>query len=161
VTVTIQDLGNLGELVAAIATVATLGYLAVQIRQNTRALRGTSHDSHVNRLQAWQLAIASDPALTSILFRFSRGDDLTEEEVARLRNLWNYAFVGTEALYHQHLRGNIDAEIWNSQLARVSALIAQPRFRRYWQHERSFKFTESFERVIEHEIRLAERQAQA
>ena len=34
-----EDLGNLGELVAAIATVATLGYLALQLKQNTKALR--------------------------------------------------------------------------------------------------------------------------
>ena len=36
---TIQDLGSIGELIAAIATVATLVYLAVQLKQNTRALR--------------------------------------------------------------------------------------------------------------------------
>jgi hypothetical protein len=40
--VTIQDLGSLGELIAAVATVATLGYLAVQIRQNTRATHAAS-----------------------------------------------------------------------------------------------------------------------
>lgn len=35
---TAQVLGNFGEFVGAIAVVATLGYLAVQIRQNTRSL---------------------------------------------------------------------------------------------------------------------------
>ena len=33
-----QLLGNLGEFFGAIAVVATLGYLAVQIRQNTRSM---------------------------------------------------------------------------------------------------------------------------
>ena len=42
---TIQDLGSLGELIAAVATVATLGYVALQIRQNTRSVRAASrHD---------------------------------------------------------------------------------------------------------------------
>ena len=36
---TIQDLGSLGELIAAVATVATLVYLAIQLKQNTLALR--------------------------------------------------------------------------------------------------------------------------
>ena len=36
---TIQDLGSLGELIAALATVLTLGYLALQLRQNAKALR--------------------------------------------------------------------------------------------------------------------------
>jgi hypothetical protein len=39
---TIQDLGSIGELIAAIATVATLAYLALQIRQNTRAIQGSA-----------------------------------------------------------------------------------------------------------------------
>ena len=36
---TIQDLGSIGEVVAAAATIATLAYLALQIRQDTRALK--------------------------------------------------------------------------------------------------------------------------
>lgn len=36
-------LGAVGELVGAIAVVATLGYLAVQIRQNTNAVKAASH----------------------------------------------------------------------------------------------------------------------
>jgi hypothetical protein len=42
---TLDDLGNIGELVAAIATVATLGYLAFQIRQNTKAIRGSAAET--------------------------------------------------------------------------------------------------------------------
>jgi len=37
-----QMLGNYGEFVGAFAVVATLGYLAVQTRQNTHALRTAS-----------------------------------------------------------------------------------------------------------------------
>ena len=36
---TIAELGSLGELLAAIATIATLIYLALQLRQNTAALK--------------------------------------------------------------------------------------------------------------------------
>ena len=39
---TIQDLGGIGELIAAVATIATLAYLAIQVRQNTRALRSST-----------------------------------------------------------------------------------------------------------------------
>ena len=41
---TIQDWGAIGELVGGVAVVVTLIYLALQIRQNTRAVRlSTSH----------------------------------------------------------------------------------------------------------------------
>lgn len=38
----LQDLGSLGELVAALATVGTLIYLAIQLKQNTKAARAMS-----------------------------------------------------------------------------------------------------------------------
>ena len=41
---TAQLLGNFGEFVAAIGVVATLAYLAVQIRQNTRATHAASQE---------------------------------------------------------------------------------------------------------------------
>jgi hypothetical protein len=40
--VTIEELGNLGDLIAAIATLITLAYLAVQIRQNTKSVLGST-----------------------------------------------------------------------------------------------------------------------
>ena len=44
-----EALGALSELIGAIAVVLTLIYLAVQIRQNTRAIRlGTNHAVSAN-----------------------------------------------------------------------------------------------------------------
>ena len=36
---TFQDLGSIGELIAAVATLITLAYLALQLKQNTTALK--------------------------------------------------------------------------------------------------------------------------
>ena len=155
---TIQDLGSLGELIAAIATLATLVYLAVQIRQNTRVLRGTFHDSHVNRLQTWQLAVASDPDLSSIWIRAERGDELSEQERDRLVYLRIYFLAGSEALYYQYSRGNIDAEVWQAQLSRIRATLANPGFRRWCVEERRFTLTVAFESLLDLEIKAIKRQ---
>ena len=42
---TLQDLGNIGEFVGAIGVVTSFVYLAIQIRQNTRAIRLSSMQS--------------------------------------------------------------------------------------------------------------------
>lgn len=47
-TLTAQLLGNFGEFSGAIAVVLTLGYLALQIRQNTRSVRASSFQSGVD-----------------------------------------------------------------------------------------------------------------
>ena len=153
---TLQDLGSIGEFLAAIATIATLAYLAIQIRQNTRVLRGTFHDSHVNRIQAWQIAIASDSELSSIWFRVHRGDEVTEQERQRLGHLRIYFLAGTEALYHQYMRGNIDPEVWEAQLTRIRVALAQAEFRHWWREKRDFAHTESFEALMDSEIKAIE-----
>ena len=43
-----EILGNFGEFVAAIAVVITLGYLALQVRQNTRALQSSERTFQSN-----------------------------------------------------------------------------------------------------------------
>ena len=154
---TIQDLGSIGELVAAIATVATLVYLAVQIRQNTQALRGTFHDSSVARAQGWFLAIASDRDLSSIYHRVLQGDELTDEEENRFHLLMSYFLLGTETAYYQHTRGNADPQLWQGQLARLRLVLSRPGFRTWWDDNSRPRLTDSFESLIELELRASER----
>ena len=63
---TLQDLGNLGELVAAIAKVLTLGYLAIQLRQKTRALRTQTFQQSSMDMSLTANAIASGGELAEI-----------------------------------------------------------------------------------------------
>ena len=57
---TLGQLGSLGEFLAAIATLATLIYLAVQIRQNTRATRAASHHAITDSTNQGNLSITRD-----------------------------------------------------------------------------------------------------
>src|SRR5262245_46033058 len=69
--VTIQDLGSIGELVAAAATVATLAYLAIQVRQNTRALRSSTFQQISMDMSLLAGTIAGDPDLAAIIVKAS------------------------------------------------------------------------------------------
>ena len=66
---TIQDLGSLGELIAAVATVLTLGYLAVQLRQNTKALRSQTFQHSSMDMSLTANAISIDNELASIIIK--------------------------------------------------------------------------------------------
>ena len=50
---TLQDLGNLGEFVGALVLIASLGYVALQIRQNTRTLSLISGFAAVTPVNTW------------------------------------------------------------------------------------------------------------
>ena len=63
---TIVELGALGEFVAAIAVVITLIYLALQIRQNTRATHAASFHAITDSFNHVNVSLAQTPALTRI-----------------------------------------------------------------------------------------------
>ena len=70
-----EDLGNLGELVAAIATVATLGYLALQLKQNTKALRSQTFQQSSMDMSLTANAISSNGELAEIVVKASKNFD--------------------------------------------------------------------------------------
>ena len=61
-----QILGNFGEFVGSIGVLVTLGYLAVQIRQNTRATLAASHQAITDSLNQGNIAVAQDAELAQI-----------------------------------------------------------------------------------------------
>ena len=81
---TIQDLGSLGELIAAVATVSTLVYLAIQLKQNTRALRSQTFQQSSMDMSLTANAISSDGELARIVVKASDSlDYLSPEERIR------------------------------------------------------------------------------
>jgi len=57
-----EAIGAVGEVAGAIGVIATLLYLAAQIRQNTRAMRGATQDAIDERKQ-YELRWSSDIAV--------------------------------------------------------------------------------------------------
>ena len=104
-----QDLGNLGELVAAIATVATLGYLALQLKQNTKALRSQTFQQSSMDMSLTANAISSNGELAEIVVKASESlDDLSPQERIRFHFWMVVALRRFEAIYVQSIYGSID-----------------------------------------------------
>ena len=66
---TIEDLGNIGEFIAAIATIVTLVYLAVQVRQNTAALRSSTFQNICEQMAHNVEPIVSHGDVSDVLAR--------------------------------------------------------------------------------------------
>ena len=108
----IQDLGAIGELVAAIATVATLIYLAVQLRQNTRALRSATFQQISAQMGQNVETITTNADLAEIVAKtLSQDPDLTPAERIRLQGLFVMSMRRIEAVFVQSELGSIDPEL--------------------------------------------------
>jgi hypothetical protein len=77
----LQDLANLGEVIGAIAVIVSLIYLAVQIRENTQAMRRAATQDIIRSLNEQTRCLVESPDLAALAFRASqRPEELTGEE---------------------------------------------------------------------------------
>ena len=109
---TIQDLGSIGELIAAVATVAMLAYLAIQIRQNTRALGASTFQEISSSMSLTSEAIATHPDLSALVIKAADGlSNLTPEERARYNLMFMMTFRRFESVFVQGRLGSIEPRL--------------------------------------------------
>lgn len=111
---TIQDLANIGEVVGGFGVVISLLYLAVQIRQNTRAIRSSSYHQAAEQTWHYCLTIAQDASLAAILAKRIAGGGLEPEEDVRARAADQALVFGFENMLRLHEEGLVDPDVWDN-----------------------------------------------
>jgi len=130
--VTIQELGSLGEFVAAIATIATLGYLAIQIRQNTRSVRASSRLA-VSQTYNEHSRLRLDPTVNrAYLHGLHSYPEMPLDERGIFANVisdhWVF-FQGAFALYEE---GQLDRQTYEDYLTWFACQVATPGGTVFW-----------------------------
>jgi len=131
---TIQDLGSIGELVAAIATIATLVYLAVQVRQNTRALRSSTFQDIAGAMSSTTEAVATHPEIAVLMVKATGGlVDLTREERVRYSFILLTTFRRLETIYVQQQMGLIELALTEGFERSALSVLAEGGGLEWWQ----------------------------
>ena len=108
---TIQDMGSIGELIAAFATLITLAYLALQLKQNTTALKSQTFQKSSMDMSLTANSISSDGELAKIFIKAENGlNALSSDERLRFHFWMLVAVRRFEAIYIQALYGSIEME---------------------------------------------------
>ena len=80
----LNDLANLGQIIGAVAVVVSLIYVALQIRQNTNAVRSAAAQVVHEHFASWYHLLANDAELSQIAANGLRDYfSLSETEKAR------------------------------------------------------------------------------
>jgi hypothetical protein len=117
-------LGNYGEFVGAIAVVVTLGYLAVQIKQNTRATKNASAETMMVAAQNTALALGSSNEVASIWVRgLTDYSSLDADEQARMHFLLLSQILTSDSMYWSYRVGNLDEELWERQSSWMKTIL--------------------------------------
>ena len=80
----IQLLGNLGEFLGAFAVLATLLYLAIQVRDASRAAKFAAVQANRAQRIAGFIGLRDSPYLPPIMVKIQAGEELNAEEKLRL-----------------------------------------------------------------------------
>ena len=102
----------ISEIIGAIAVVVSLIYLAGEVRQNTRAIRGSTLDA-ITAHQQFELQWSSELG-ASFRKSLEAPDTLTYEESWKLSEWMTAAFAARQNEYHQFRQGLLDDAVWES-----------------------------------------------
>jgi hypothetical protein len=124
----------LAELAGAAAVVISIGYLAVQVRQNSRFSKAASQQVFISQSAGRLRALVDKPenlriarlALTS--FR-----DLSHDEQAVAHALFNEWITNFEQAYYLHTAGLLPDSVFDTSRAIALSLLSSPGGSQYWE----------------------------
>lgn len=151
-----EAVSAIGQVVGAVAVVISIVYLAVQIRANTRAVRGQAGFDAAHSWAQTNEVLGQLPDNVLRLFREAFDADAdkaaawSEDEHHRMSVLLRSVLQKLEGQYFLYVNGSLDAGLWTQRCAIARGMIQSPYMRGWWANERAAKtFSPSFIAVIE------------
>ena len=143
-----QALGALGEIFGALAVFASLVYLAIQTKQNTRALRSAAFHQVRESFSDVSLAVVQDPTLIHLLQRTQADDPgLSAEDIARFGYFLTTFLRRGESAYYQSYQGALENESWLGINRTIVRVLSNRYGQAFWETE-SVRFTSEYVAVI-------------
>ena len=150
-----EAIGAIGEIIGAAAVVLTLGYLAVQIRQNTRVVRLSAFQTTTDRQHQWFVELARDPEVARV---YSAGlvdpNSLNENERTRFDALVLMQMRNWEDVFLHHRRALVEDEVWAARYSGIKIFVKEPGMIWVWKR-RKLMFTPVFREFMEQEFKMA------
>lgn len=130
---TLDQVVAISQAVAAVGVILSIVFLAIQLRQNTKAVRSSSIQHLVQSLSDTAQANIDSEYLVPIMLKANtRPDDLTEEERARLHFWFVMAFRRFEGVYFQRRLGLVDSAIIDGFERSHVSILASKSGRAWW-----------------------------
>lgn len=122
-----EALGAIGELAGAAAVIVTLAYVAVQVRQNTKASRIAAIQSASEASSRFSEMLAADPALNEIVWRGLRDPESLDPADARRFVAALNSFMRREAVsFYLHKEGVMPDTLWAARVSALAGTLNQP-----------------------------------
>ena len=117
-------LGGVGEIIGALAVVGTLGYLAVQIRGQTRQANASMQKEVGEQFNALHISIMTNKQLGEVLAKVANGTKLTDGETYQWISTVNSTLNAYALVQTSYEKGLMDRENYDNYLSDVGRAAA-------------------------------------
>ncbi len=135
------------EIIGATAVVATLGYLALQIRQNTKVARSAARQAIAEMTMHSVSDLVGDVTLAQAFLDSLDNKPLEPAEQLRILGRCYVAMRNWEHIHYQYLNGMLSDDEWKGFRLNLSAILEWPTLQTYWENEQQF-FSAAFQKEI-------------
>ncbi len=148
----LDQLANIAEVLGILVVAITLIFLAVQMRQNTKAIRSTATQNVHEMIEALYRPAIENADVADILIRGMRDPTtLSEVETARFFLYWMHSIFGLQNWFYQWREGALDEGIWSSYSQVLTDLYQTPGIRDFWEQRRHY-FSDDFRVYLETDL---------
>ena len=152
-TLTLEQAYYIAEIVGVLSIVMSLVYVAMQIRQNTTAIRsGTAQAVH----QSWGSIygmMSTEKELLHIILKGVPGlDALTNEEKAQFMSFWHHTNLIWQNAYYQFKTGTLEDKLWHSmERTLMNNHKSNVGYQDYWEQRKSL-FSDDYVKYVEQTV---------
>ena len=125
------DFASFASLASSVAVLISLLFLGLQIRQSNRNQRSLMQQGRSTR-NVDLLNRLTDPRLSEIMLRVSKGDALADADYLVLYAYMASVFWSYEDCFFQFHSGTLDAKSWASDVLTMKRLLGNPAYRAVW-----------------------------
>ncbi len=141
--------GAIGEIIGALAVFLTLIYLALQIRQNTKAVQAAAVDASISKVTSVRQSMYESAEIAGIYIAgIANPDDLDELSRTRFRLLMHNVLLSISNIHSQTNFAGLSSSMWESQLVLLRRVVTSPGGQWFWK-EYQLEFDETFREQIE------------
>ena len=142
-----EAISAVGEILGALAVVVSLLYLAAQIRQNSRAMKGASTHGITQTIQS-ELRWSFDYGEV-FLKMFNAPASLTEVEAYKLGEWMIAAMLARQNEFIQYRQNLVDEDVWAASRGIVKHLMSVPWCKKWWDNIDKITFVPEFIEIVE------------
>jgi hypothetical protein len=136
-----EAIGAVGEILGAAGVIATLIYLSVQIRQNTRQMKGEAVTALAQITDGLTSGLRDDPELLGLVLVAARNwndPSLTPADQGRVHLFNTQEFQRLETAWHLVTEGLLDPGNYQAQEDYTLRRLMEPGVQTWWNEHRYF-----------------------